>query len=892
MDILGRTLAHFEIREPLGAGGMGEVYRARDATLERDVAIKVLPADFASDPERLARFEREAKLLASLNHPNIAAVYGLEDRDGVRFIAMELVEGETLGERIGRSGRIEMAEALEIARQIAAALEAAHERGVIHRDLKPANVKIAPGGSVKVLDFGLAKALAADGSAAEISPDISNSPTVAAATRAGVILGTAAYMSPEQARGKPVDKRADIWAYGCVLYEMLCGCRPFAGETTSDTLAAVLTSAPDWSRLPAETPEPIRRLVRRSLEKNPKLRLPDIAVARLEIDEAVATPALGSAAGPPPHARGRRRLVPWGLTALFATIAAVAVWMGPPPAAPPPPERLVVGLPPGQELSLGELGVVNPVALSPDGQLLVYTAAERQTGTARLFLRPLGQFVDRPIEGTEGAKAPFFSPGGDWIGFFANEALWRVRVAGGPPVKICDTRVLFPSASWGPDDTIVFSHHTFGLYRVSASEGALEQLTVPDSAAGEVRHFAPQFLPGGGEVLFTVASDEGPAAAILSLASKDWRAVLANAESARYVRSGHLVYAQSGALRAVPFDLAGGERRGPSVPLHDSVSHLAGLGAAHFAVSDSGTLAYPPADAGAITTKLVWVDRQGQATPIVDDPAPFFAPRVSPDGRRIAVNVGSDVWVYDVERGTPTVLTTDGYNLGPVWEPSGRLTFSAVRTDPAAFFDLHSVAADRGAAPQLLLGREGRQFPSSWSPDGDVLVFFEATTAGTEEIAVLENGTVRSLLAGRSYSEYSPVFSPDGRWIAYVSHESGREEVYVTRYPGPTSSQPISVNGGREPVWSRDGRELFYRKGDLLMAVPVESAGSTLTAGSPQVLFEGRYALMSRGAVAYDVAPDGRFVMLQPLEVTSPGINVVLHFVEELKRLTPGGSEP
>ena len=891
--MLGRTLGHYEVSEPLGAGGMGEVYRARDTRLEREVAIKVLPADFASDPERLARFEREAKLLASLNHPNIAAIYGLEDRDGVRFIAMELVEGETLGERIGRSGRLEMAEVLEIARQIAEALEAAHERGVIHRDLKPANVKITADGKVKVLDFGLAKALAVDGSTAEISPDISNSPTVAAATHAGVILGTAAYMSPEQARGKPVDKRADIWAFGCVLYEMLCGCRPFAGDTTSDTLAAVLTSAPDWSRLPAETPAPIRRLLRRSLEKNLKLRLPDIAMARLEIDEAVATPAADVArAGPPPHARGRRRLVPWGLTALFAAIAAVAVWMGPPPAAPPPPERLVVALPPGQELSLGELGVVNPVALSPDGQLLVYTAAERQTGTTRLFLRPLGQFVDRPIEGTEGAQAPFFSPGGDWIGFFANEALWRVRVAGGPPVKICDTRVLFPSASWGPDDTIVFSHYTFGLYRVSANEGVLEQLTSPDAAAGEVRHFAPQILPGGGGgALFTIASDEGSAAAILSLASNDWSEVLDNAESARYVHSGHLVYAQSGALRAVPFDLARGETRGSSVPLHDSVPHLAGLGAAHFAVSDSGTLAYPPADGGATNTRLVWVDRQGQATPIVDDPAPFFGPRVSPDGGQIAVTVGPDVWVYDVERGTPTVLTTDGFNIQPVWDPSGRLTFSAVRADPAAFFDLHSVAVDRGAGPELLLAREGRQFPSSWSPDGNVLVFFESTMAGGD-IAVLENGTVRSLLASRSYSEYSPVFSPDGRWIAYVSDESGREEVYVTRYPGPASSQPISVNGGREPVWSRDGRELFYRKGDLLMAVSVESTNSTFTSGSPQVLFQGRYALMDRGGVAYDVARDGRFVMLQPLEVTSPGINVVLHFVEELKRLAPGGSEP
>ena len=888
--MIGQTIAHYTITEKIGQGGMGEVYRATDTKLKRDVALKVLPESFTQDPQRLARFTREAQVLASLNHPNIGAIHGLEEEDGVRALVLELIEGEDLSERIAK-GPIPLEESLQIAIQIAEALEAAHEKGIIHRDLKPANVKITPEGQVKVLDFGLAKLTQVPDPRLQAS-DLSQSPTLTmpAATRMGVILGTAGYMSPEQAKGKPVDKRADIWAFGCVLYEMLTGRRTFAGDDVSDTLAAVLKSEPEWSSLPADTPAPIRRLLRRSLDKELKGRLPDIGVARLEIDEVFAPPAVdvdAHQAEQPLHARRWQRLVPWALTVLFTVVAGVAVWTGRQLPASPSPARLVVALPSEQELLLGAEGAVNPIALSPDGQLLVYTAAQRGSRTARLFLRPIDQFIVQPIEGTEGAQAPFFSPDGKWIGFFTKETLQRVSVSGGLPVKICDTSVLFPSASWGSDDTIIFSHSTFGLYKVSASGGTPEPLTSPDAAKGDIRHFAPQILPGGRDVLFTIASNKEPLTAILSLASNEWRTVLENADGARYVEAGYLVYAQSGAVLAVQFDLARLDTRGSPFPTLERVSHFAGLGQAHFAVSDTGTLAYPPADAGATKTTLVWVDRQGGATPIANDPARYVSPRISPDGRQIVVYVTPHIWIYDVERGTGRRLTTDGYNLSPVWNPDGdRITFSAVRADPAAFFDLHSVPADRLTGPELLLAREGRQFPFSWTPDGKVLSFFEVTAVGAD-IGILEGGKASSLLAG-PYREHSPMFSPDGRWLAYVSDESGEEEVYVTRYPGPAGSQLVSVNGGREPVWSRDGRELFYRRGDLLMVVPVESTDSVLITRPPQELFKGPYSLGDAGGIRYDVAPDGqRFVMLQLPEAASSQINVDLHWFEELKRLMP-----
>ena len=863
----GEKLGNYEILSAIGAGGMGEVYRARDTKLGREVAIKVLPEELSKDPDRLSRFEREAKLLASLNHPAVATLYGFEEG----YLVMELVEGETLAERIGR-GPVSVDEALPLFMQIAEGLEAAHEKGIIHRDLKPANIKVTPEGQVKILDFGLAKAFAPPESEVD---DSSQSPTLTKGTALGAIMGTAAYMSPEQAKGHAVDKRTDVWAFGCCLYESLTAQRPFPGDNVAETLARVIEREPDWSALPPGIPSGITRLLRRCVRKKRRDRLRDIGDARLELtDTESSTAQLG------PDRTVRRRW-PWAI--LTGVALGVGVLLGLWWTTPPSLARIALVLPPEQELTWSEADAVNPIALSPDGRLLVYVAVERGSGTNRLYLRPIDQFVGQPIEGTEGARAPSFSPDGRWIGFFANETLQKVSVSGGFPVKICDTSVIFPSASWGPDDTIVFSHMTLGLYKVSADGGTPELLTVPDAAKAEVRHYAPQILPGGRDVLFTIASDEGFRAAILSLASNEWRTVLDNAESARYVQAGYLVYGQSGALLAVPFDLGGLETRGSPFPLLERVSHRR-LGAAHFAVSDTGTLAYPPADAGVSRRTLVWVDRRGQATSIVDQPAPYGSPRVSPDGRQIAVNFDGDIWVYDAELGTGRRLTTDGYNLAPVWNPDGdRITFSAVRADPAAFFDLHSVPADRSTGPELVLAREERQFPSSWTRDGKVLAFFETTQAG-EDIGILEGGTANEFLTG-PYVDRAPMFSPDGRWLAYVSDETGEEEVYVTRYPGPAGSRVISVNGGSVPVWSRDGRELFYIEGDLLKVVPIESTEPALKTGTPRTLFEVRYP-PNRGGAGYDVAPDGqRFVMLQLPEATSSHINVVFNWFEELHRL-------
>ncbi len=879
----GTRLGHYEILAPLGAGGMGQVYRARDTTLDRDVAIKVLPEDFASDANRLARFEREAKLLASLNHPNIATIHGFDESDGVRFIAMELVEGQSLAERIAASGRIEIDEALEIARRIALALEAAHEAGVIHRDLKPANVQVATDGTVKVLDFGLAKAYEVDGS--DPSSDLSHSPTMMAATGAGVIMGTAPYMSPEQARGTPVDKRSDIWAFGCVLYEMLSGHRTFAADSVSETLAEVLKSEPDWSRLPVDTPDAIRRLLRRSLRKDPRVRLPDIGVARLEIDDAVVEPAGPQPpAGQPPSGSGWRQRLPWALAALFAVAAGVGIWTGLQPRDAPPPQRLDMALPFPQQLARSAEGGVSPIALSPDGQLFADVAA-RPGATTQLFLRAIDAFESRPIEGSQRAQAPFFSPDGRSIGFFANEALWKVSLPDGQPLKIADMTVLFPSASWGVDGTIIFSNYSLGLAEVSAEGGEPEPLTHPDPEHGELRYFAPQILPGGRSVLFTVADADSFFVAVLSRESNQWHRVLDNAESARYVSTGHLVFAPSGALHAISFELDGLETSGAAFSTAERVPSAVGLGAQRFAVSDAGTLAYLPEDAGATSTRLVWVDRQGGVIPILDDPAPFRSPRVSPDGKRIAIIAGTDIWVYDAERATPSVLTTDGYNLSPLWD-GDRLLFSAVRS--GAYFDIHSVPANGGAEPELLLRRESRQFPfSRGGPDMSVISFVEVTPVGGD-VGMLEGGTASIVLDG-AYNEHSPVFHPDGRWFAYVSDESGEEEVYVTRYPERADRVPVSRGGGREPVWSRDGRELFYRNGERVMVVDVQSTDNAFTAESPQELFQGRFSLLGVGTISYDVAPDGRFVMLQLPEVTSSRIKVVLHWLEELKELVATG---
>ena len=672
--MIGKTLSHYKIIEKIGQGGMGVVYRAEDTNLSREVAIKVLPEQFTQDPQRLARFEREAKLLASLNHPNIAAIYGLEEVDGVRFLALELVEGETLAERVAK-GALPVKEALEVCRQIAEGVEAAHEKGVIHRDLKPANVKVTPEGKVKILDFGLAKAFEDEMPAA----DISQSPTLTEEmTRAGVILGTAAYMSPEQARGKPVDKRADIFAFGAVLYELLTGKRVFEGETVTDTLAKVLEGEPNWKALPKNTPTRIRELMADCLEKGFDDRLPDIGSARIQIKKALkepapALPVAGVSIVLPPL---WKRALPWSIAAVALLMAGIAFWNLRPASSPVSLTRLALTLPPSERLStLGH----TVVALSPDGTHLVYVANNQ------LYLRAMDQLESRPIPGTNRADAPFFSPDGRSVGFVSDGKLKKVLISGGVPVTLSDDTNLH-GASWGDNGTIVFAPGSGrrGLFRVSAAGGTPVALTTPDPNKGEVRHSWPQILPGSEAVLFTVWSGgdwDNAQIVVEQIKERERRVLIEGGTDARYVPTGHLAFARGGTLMVVPFDLAQLEIIGDPVPVVETVRQGVGSGVAQFAFSDLGSLVYIPGNLlgrDVHEHSLVWVNRDGNETLITNETRDYRAPRISPDGKEISLSVGdpgsyNQQWIYDLEDDSLSRLTFEEERSGSsAWSPDSK----------------------------------------------------------------------------------------------------------------------------------------------------------------------------------------------------------------------------
>ncbi len=649
--MIGKTLSHYKVIEKIGSGGFGDVYRAEDTTLKREVAIKVLPEQFTEDPQRLARFEREAQILAQLNHPNIAAIYGLEEADGVRFLALELVPGETLAERVAK-GPVPVKEALEVCRQIAEGVEAAHEKGVIHRDLKPANVKVTPEGKVKILDFGLAKAFEEEIPAA----DISQSPTLTEEmTRAGVILGTAAYMSPEQARGKPVDKRADLFAFGCVLYELLTGKRAFGGETVTDVLAKVLEAEPDWNALPRVLPSTIRFLMSRCLQKDPGRRLQHIDGARILIDEALTGDTmaseigLGGAIQPPLW----KRAIPWGMAVVLAVTTGLVVWSLTRPATQllAPQSLTKLGINPPASAPLANTRG-NEVAISPDGKLVIYRAF--RGATAQLYMRSMDELQAKPIVGTAGASAnPFFSPDGQWVGFAAAGQLRKAPLAGGPAMTLLDLPGAFRGGDWGSEGKIVFESGT-GLHRVSANGGQPEILTTRDP--GERLYWAPQILPGGKSVLFTLLSLDGQYhAALLSLQTGEHTIVLEGARAARYAPTGHLVYeaAGTGTLMAVPFDPARPAITGDPVPLLEGVrNHLYPIAGVDYSFSGNGTLVYVPSSES-VERRLVWVDHQGTQITVTRERRNLTAPRLSPDGKRVAFQVfgddGQHLWIYDFE---------------------------------------------------------------------------------------------------------------------------------------------------------------------------------------------------------------------------------------------------
>ena len=885
-----QRLGAYEVLAAIGAGGMGEVYRAHDTKLHRDVALKILPDIFASDPDRLARFQREAQVLASLNHPNIAAIYGLEDADGIKALALELVEGPTLADRIAE-GPIPIDEALPIARQIADALEAAHDSGVVHRDLKPANIKLRPDGTVKVLDFGLAK-LATSGPGLTSAPGITASPTLTtpAMTGIGMILGTAAYMSPEQARGRVVDKRADIWAFGCVLYEMLTGARAFAGDDATDVVASIIKSDLQWSVLPADTPPAVRTVLRGCLQKDPKQRVRDIGDVRLALEGGfVVTADAGTAPSSASRSGGIRRALPWvaGIV-LGSVLTGLGAWivLGSGVSAPALERRFALTLSESERLpaATGTL-----VGISPDGQTLTYRAS--RNGVFRLYRRAMDQLEAVPIGDVGAGEAPFFSPDGQSIGFFLGNTLKRVSVSGGPSQTVAELPFAARGSSWGPDDTIVVALREGGLMRVPAAGGTPMPLATADTGR---QLWYPQILPGGRAVLFT-SSEGRPDAGELEILLLDTgeRRTLLPGSGGRYVPTGHLVFVSGGTLWAVEFDLGRLAVVGTPVPAMEGV-RVEGGGAVQFAVADDGTLVYLPGGTGTAALQLVWVDREGREEPINAPPRRYLYPRISPDGTRLALDVRdqeNDIWTWDIVRNTLTRLTFDpAFDQYPAWTRDGRrvMFFSAREKTLAPFWQ----AADGTGAVERL-GTDPRPLDQgSLSPDGKRLILRAISPNTRDDIVMLTLDGERRIepLLGTPFLERNAELSPDGRWIAYQSDESGRFEIYVRPFPRVDDGRwQISTGGGTHPLWGPDGRELFYIAGNgALMTVPIQAATGFSAGNGTRLLDVSEYINTNVGR-NYNISPDGRrFLMLKDQEGSGGAqINVVLNWFEELKRLVP-----
>ena len=872
----GDKLGPYEILSAIGAGGMGEVYRARDPKLKREVALKVLLDPVSGDADRMLRFEREAEVLASLNHQNIAAIYGIEDG----ALVMELVAGETL------KGPLPMEQALRLAAQIAEALEYAHERGVVHRDLKPANIKVTPEGVVKLLDFGLAKAI--EDPLMPANPANSPTITIGAETHVGMILGTAAYMSPEQAHGRSADRRADVWSFGTVFYEMLTGELAFGGESVSGILASVLTADPDWSKLPPETPAGIRKLLRRCLTKDRKQRLQSIGEARIAIEElsnSEATPDRPSA--PVPSPSGSAPWLAYGGWLASAILAAGAIWGW---ARPAPVERhdvvrFTTAIPP----VTNEPGAI---ALSRDGSRMAFVSGEKN----QIYVRMMDQLEAKLIPGTDGAESLSFSPDGQWISYIGG-ALKKIAVAGGPAQTIAEIApgVLSPIQEWEPDGSILYS--TGGnLMRVAAAGGKPQTIATPDPKKNEIAYAGAQLLPGGKQALVSIAltgasPGKGGEIVALDLQSGEKKILVEHTTaSARYLPTGHIVYysALTRSLMAVAFDAGRTELKGSPVPVLDGVLGFGNSPFGLLGVSDSGTLAYIPGGADLpLDRKLLWVDRKGAQQPLPAPPRIYLDGVLSPDGQLIALTIstqGRDIWIYDMTRGTLAKITSLGNAGDVVWTPDGkRLIFGQFGGS-----SIYWVPADSSAPATVLTSApKGVMYPGAVSPDGKTLIGFNSDgemwslplPEGSGEPKAqpfLSNGDAR-------VRRGDPVFSPDGRWVAYRSDETGRREVYVAPYPGPGGKIPISSDGGYVPVWSRNGRELFYRNGNTVMAVDVQTAPA-FRAGTPKVVFEGNYG-------HYDAAPDGKkFLMITAPAVTqapTDQMTVVLSWFEELRRRVP-----
>ncbi len=879
----GTKLGPYEVMSPLGAGGMGEVYRARDTRLDREVAIKVLPDDMIRDKERILRFEREAKLLASLNHPNIAHVYGFEEAAISKFLVMEYVPGATLAHRL-HCGALPVEESLELAKKIAEALEEAHSKGVIHRDLKPGNVMLGPDGAVKVLDFGLAKGLADHSSTAPRA----DSPTITADhTRPGVILGTAAYMSPEQARGKSLDKRTDIWSFGAILFECLSGTTPFGGENATDSLGAILHKEPDWALLPKQTPPSIHQLLRRCLSKDRSRRLHDIADARLEIESALSDPS--------PHRVDPFPVAPRRITAVFAFLAgailvavAVWVWQRSLPTSPPPIIRFAltdVGMP---------VDAFQGIALSPDGRQLVYRAIDTD-GRERLRIRAFDSLDSKPLAGTELGWMPVFSPDGKEVAFYSTGFLKAVTLSSGVVRQIAQLNWGgYSGAVWMPDGSIIFAGSTSSFGRVDTAGKSVEPLDVKGLQAGEFV-LSPSLLPGGNALLCGLSNGSRFDIAVYDLGEHTITRIAENGFTPVYTPTGHVIYqqGQDGPLMALAFDYRRRSTSGTPIPVVSDVATRVSYQVRLFTLSHHGTLAYIPKTSQLENGALSWVKRSGEEEQIFEVPRLIDTPRLSHNGRRIAFRAPAPdchVWMHDLESGVTTRITREGDNHGIAWSQDDARIFFARLQVPEQWGVMATEINGTGAVEVLSPATIPRGFVSSVSPDGQWALTGGGLQGGSEDVFLvnLKDHDVRPLLNTRSI-ERAATFSIDGRYIAFVSEESGRGEVYVQSFPKADERHQVSTDGGYDPVWSPDGKELFFRAERKMMVAEVSSSPG-FTAGRPHMLFETHNAwLGSSGLASYDVSADGqRFVMIRGRSSEGgAGIHVVLNWMDELKGMAP-----
>jgi len=849
------------------------VYLAHDTKLDRSVAIKSLPAEVVSNSKVQKRWQREARVLASLNHPNIAAIYEeLEEVEGVSYLVLEYVPGKTLAELIAKN-ELRQEDILAIALQIAEALAAAHEHGVIHRDLKPGNIKITPEGKVKVLDFGLAKS---------ISDEFLGRQTTV--TEPGRVLGTPAYMSPEQARGKQIDKLSDIWSFACVLFEMLTGEVPFEGDSVSDMLANILHKEPDWKELPDNTPANIVVLMRRCLEKDTHRRLHDIADAAIEINETLNPPPTA-----PPmtttsfqiiHPTGGKKLITLGTVCIFLGIimGALAIWSSWRTSSLQKQPVRSFAINPQTAIAMEALWH-HAMAFSPDGQCLAYVE-QSSDGRRKIYLRELDKFEAKPLPGTEGAISPFFSPDGQWLGYVDHfqRKLKKVSVKGGEPIVLCEC-LQFRGGSWGTDDNIIFT-----------------PAGINDPNLGEYGHFWPQILPGGKAVLFTNIGQgfDDHQIEVYSFQTNKRSLIFKGGSYARYIPTGHLIYGRNETLYAARFDIKQLKIIGPHIPVVSGIITPQSW-SAQFAVSPDGSLAYIPVKARAAEVLPVWIDRQGQATPLQGaTPRGYLNVRISPSGTLAAFTIqdgdNQDVWIYDLVRHTLNPLTSDGFSELPFWIQDGKfLLFGSYRNEKPQLF--RQSLAGSGGAELLATLEQPVGAMTSCSPDGKEFLF---ARSDSKHPRLDQDIWVVRLKPNQQYSQQpyiqrdinqrEAVWSPSGQWVAYSSDESGRWEIYVEPYPGPGPKVPISTEGGQQPMWSPDGKELFYRSGNKMMAAAVETDSQFRVTGNTK-LFEGQY-LSTASLQNYDVAHDGRFLMIQETKESAPlGINVVLNWFDELKRL-------